>query len=180
MQLYLILDEGFCGLFLNFSLRTGVVCLRSPSSSSHMIREATWSLLSTGGSGDHRSSWLLPLPSRFDSLMGESGVHSLRFRAQRAGKVGQGCCCCSMECSTPVFTFSAWLRLFTALLRPLLRPPLEWRLLQFPGGELGLPFADPFPFPGKKAPPEESEKDTHEKYVSCVSEYRRSVQAFSL
>jgi len=26
-------------------------------------------------------------------------------------------------------------------------------LLPFPEGELGLPVAEPFPFPGKKAPP---------------------------
>ena len=30
--------------------------------------------------------------------------------------------------------------------------PIPFEALQFPGGELGLPPADPFPFPEKKAP----------------------------
>ena len=31
-------------------------------------------------------------------------------------------------------------------------------MLPFPEGELGLPVAEPFPFPGKKAPPSEEDK----------------------
>ena len=35
-------------------------------------------------SGEHRSSKLLPLPSRLDSLIGDKGVHSLEVRLSLA------------------------------------------------------------------------------------------------
>ena len=57
-----------------------------------------------------------------------------------------GCCnscCCCCDCSVR-FTFWTWLAL------------LVGRPLPFPEGELGLPWAEPFPFPGKKAPPSEN------------------------
>ena len=53
------------------------------------------------------------------------------------------CCCCCCDCSVR-FTFWTWLAL------------LVGRPLPFPEGELGLPWAEPFPFPGKKAPPSEN------------------------
>ena len=96
---YLILEDGcaFCfpPLFLSvvtFWFLTGVATvLRSPSSSSHLMSVAVATVvfsLSTGVtgeevmllSGEHRSSKLLPLPSRRDSLMGDNGVHSREVR----------------------------------------------------------------------------------------------------
>ena len=72
----------------------GVVCLRSPSSSSQVIKAAMLDSLSTGvtgeevmllsGSGEHRSSKLLPLPSRLDSLIGDKGVHNREVRLSLA------------------------------------------------------------------------------------------------
>jgi len=71
----------------------GFVCLRSPSSSSQLIRAAMpFDSLSTGVtgedvmllSGEHRSSKLLPLPSRLDSLIGDKGVQSLEVRLSLA------------------------------------------------------------------------------------------------
>ena len=41
-------------------------------------------------------------------------------------------------------------------------------MLPFPEGELGLPVAEPFPFPGKKAPPSEEEDTTFTQTVLAI------------